>query len=221
MPNPYPVVRDPLNAQQFRTQRTDNPEDLWQPLYDRANIASAAGALPSQVSYFSTQIGQTATLITGTNAPATTTKGYTHTNMQNSSVVPTKMFNFIGISMAIIHGTLNSVSNSADRDQVMNGGFLQFRIVDKDILFVPLNNIPLINPIGAVATTANNVTITSHNFGGGAGVFMYKLPIKVTLNPYENFSVTLNFVTSGTVAPALLNAMDIQIFLQGFQRRPT
>lgn len=27
--------RDPMNAQPFRTQRPESPEDLWQPLYDR------------------------------------------------------------------------------------------------------------------------------------------------------------------------------------------
>jgi hypothetical protein len=29
------VPADPLQAQGFRTQRAELPEDLWQPLYDR------------------------------------------------------------------------------------------------------------------------------------------------------------------------------------------
>jgi hypothetical protein len=39
MPQPYPVVKskDPLQAQSYRTQRSDMPEDLWQPL---TNIAA-------------------------------------------------------------------------------------------------------------------------------------------------------------------------------------
>jgi hypothetical protein len=28
---------DPMKSQQYRTQRSELPEDLWQPLYDRVN----------------------------------------------------------------------------------------------------------------------------------------------------------------------------------------
>ena len=27
--------RDPMKSQEYRTQRSELPEDLWQPLYDR------------------------------------------------------------------------------------------------------------------------------------------------------------------------------------------
>lgn len=82
-------VRDPLAAQGFRTQRAEFPEDLWQPLYDRANYAAAG---QSSLSFFSVPRGQSATLITLATAAAKI-KTYRDTNMENSNVVPTKMFN--------------------------------------------------------------------------------------------------------------------------------
>ena len=219
MPAPmqrYQVVQrkaDPLNAQAYRTQRVDQPEDLWQPLYDRANVATT---VPGQVSFFSTPIGQSATLITLVTAAAKV-KTYRDTNMQNSNVVPTKLYKFVGISMAIIHGTRQLITNAADQELVMDGGYFQFKIVDKDLLFLPLLNFPLLNPIAAVSQTTNNATMMSKQPGGGAGNLMYKLPINITLNPYENFSCFMNFV--GTIT--LTTTLDILLTLQGFQRRPT
>jgi len=211
----YQVQRrkDPLNAQAYRTQRVDQPEDLWQPLYDRANVATT---VPGQVAFFSSPIGQSVTLITGT-AAAAKVKTYRDTNMQNSNVVPTKLYKFVGISLAIIHGTRQLITNSADQELIMDGGYLQFKIVDKDLLFLPLLNFPLLNPVGAISQTTNNATMISKQPGGGAGNLMYKLPINITLNPYENFSCTLNF--DGTIT--LTTTLDILMVLQGFQRRPT
>jgi len=211
------VVGDPLKSQVTRVQRPELPEDLWQPLYDRINLVSAGGSLSSEYAFFSTPKGQSATLITGTAAPASKTKTFRDTNLDQAGVVPTKLFKFIGISMMIVHGTKNSVTNSADRDLFFTGGFLRFRIVDKDILILPLTNFPEQNPISSVATTANNSTITAQGAGGGQGIKWYPLPINITLNPYENFSVVMDF--DGTVT--LTGAMDVGIVLQGFMRRPT
>lgn len=205
--------KDPLNAQMFKTQRPDMPEDLWQPLYDRVNISTT---VPSSVSFFATARGQSATLITGTTA-ASKTKSYRDTNMENANVVPTKMFKFIGISVAFVHSDQNAATNAADRSLVLEGGYMQFRIVDKDLLFLPMVNLPVLNPFAGVATTVTATTINASNSGGGEGVFMYKLPINITLNPYENFTFSFNF--DGTIT--LSNTLDVYCILQGFQRRPT
>jgi len=210
----FNVANDPLKSQGFRTQRSDSPEDLWQPLYDRANVSAS---VPSNVSFFATARGQSATLITGTAAAAAKSKTYRDTNMENANVVPTKMFKFVGISIGIVHRTKTLATNAADRDLVMEGGYLQFRIVDKDILFLPLIAVPVLNPMAAAATTANATSITASNTGGGQGIAMYKLPIPITLNPYENF--TVQFVFDGTVT--LSETLDMYCMLQGFQRRPT
>lgn len=214
----FPVARDPLGAQKFRVQRPESPEDLWQPLYDRVNVTTT---VPSQVSFFSVARGQSANLITGTLATSTPasskTKSYRDTNMENSNVVPTKLFKFVGISIGIVHAIRNASTNALDRNLTLDGGYLRFRIIDKDILFLPLLNLPLINPFAGVATTANATTINADNPGGGQGVPMYRLPINITLNPYENFTVTFDF--DGAVT--LTETLDLYCILQGFQRRPT
>lgn len=208
-------MSDPLKAQQYRTQRAENPEDLWQPLYDRANV-SATTTVATQVAFFGVSKGQSATLITGTAAAAAKVKTYRDTNMENSNVVPTKMFKFTGISLAFVHRNpsgSSSDTNAAERALILEGGYLQVRIVDKDILFLPLLAIPVLNPIAAATGTSNFAT----NPGGGTGVAMYKLPIPITLNPFENFSVTMNF--DGTISTTA--SVDMYVFLQGFMRRPT
>jgi len=204
---------DPLRAQGFRTQRAELPEDLWQPLYDRANYGTAG---VTQMAFFSVPQGQTATIIRNA-AAVSVTKGYLETNMQNANVVPTKMFKFVGITLAYVFGTESLATNGTDRDKVRGGGYLQFRIVDKDLLFIPLIALPEANPIVAAATTANATTLMPQAGGGGFGVPMYKLPIPITLNPYENFTLTLNWPTLTTVTTTL----DVYIILQGYMRRPT
>lgn len=205
---------DPLKAQGFRTQRAELPEDLWQPLYDK--VDHAAGGT-TQLSFFSVPRGQTATLIRNGVSTANTVKGYLETNMDNANVVPTKMFKFMGITLAYCHLTEGLATNNQDRDRIRNGGYLNFRIVDKDLLFLPLVAIPESNPFVVAATTANVTTIAGQAGGGGYGVPMYKFPIPITLNPYENFSVTINFPVAITVT----SAVDVMVLLQGYMRRPT
>ncbi|MBT9171329.1 MAG: hypothetical protein DDT18_01703 [Actinobacteria bacterium] len=143
------------------------------------------------------------------------------TNMENSNVVPTKMFKFVGISIAYCHQIEGEVANPADRDRIRSAGFLRFRIVDKDILILPLVCFPEMNPymVGAASTTATAATLTMLGAagGGGANVPMYRLPIPITLNPYENFAVSISF--DGIVT--ITRPVDVYCILQGFMRRPT
>jgi len=207
---------DPLDAQRFRTQRAEEPEDLWQPLYDRVNIATT---VPSQVSFFSVPKGQSATLITG-SAAGTVIKSYRDTNIETAGVVPSKLYKLGGISIAFVHASRQATTNAADRTLIQDGGYLQFRIVDKDILFIPLICIPVLNPISAVTTTATATTIMSMDGGGGLGVPMYKFPIPITINPFDSFSLTANFTTSPN-AITLSNTLDMYVILHAYMRRPT
>ncbi len=221
MANTYRTINraaDPLQAKQYRTQKPENPEDLSQPLYDRANIATTPA---SQITFFSTPKGQAATLIVGT-VTSSKTKSFRDTNMETAGVIPTKLYKFYGISLGFVHataisGTAAQTTMANDRETIMNGGYLQVRFVDKDILFVPLIMIPVINPIAAAATTANNTTINATNPGGGQGVPMYPLRIDLTLEPYTNFTISLNF--DGTLT--LANSLDMYFIFHAFQRRPT
>jgi hypothetical protein len=209
------VVRDPMKSQEYRTQRSELPEDLWQPLYDRVNYA-AAGA--NQLSFFAIPKGQTATLLSTFATPQTWTaaaksKTYRDSNIENSNVVPTKLFKTVGISWGMFHSVINSATNGTDREVLRQGGFLQFRIVDKDIIFLPLSLIPEVNPF--VATTVNAANVFAG--GGGQNVPMYKFPIPITLNPYENFTTLMVFDSS----PAVNATLDVQTVLHAYMRRPT
>ncbi len=212
MPNNIPS--DPMRAQGFRTQRAELPEDLWQPLYDRVNYVSAT---TTTIAFFANPKGSIASLITGIAAAANKTKDYRDTNMENANVVPTKMFKFVGISIAFINQIPGTVTDAQDRDRLRYNGFFRFRIVDKDLLFLPLVALPEVNPFVVGASTANNVTIIGTAGGGGMNVPMYKLPIPITLNPYENFTVEMNWPTAVT----LTNSIDMYVILQGYMRRPT
>lgn len=124
------------------------------------------------------------------------------------------MFKFVGISMAYIHTAAGTVTNNNDRDLIRNNGYLTFRIVDKDILFLPLIAIPELNPVLSTTATGNNAIAG----GGGNNVPMYKFPIPITLNPYENFQVNMTF-DGGTTT--ITTTLDVAVVLQGFMRRPT
>ncbi len=208
------AVQDPMRAQQYRTQRAEMPEDLWQPLYDRVNYPAAG---TSALGFFSSSRGQTATLLSTVTAgvwtAAAKVKTFRDTNIENSNVVPTKMFKVVGCSVGMLSANQNSTNVTRDREIIRGGSYLQFRIVDKDIIFLPLITIPEMNPV--VSSTANSVNGTAG--GGGQNVPMYKFPIPITINPYENFTVQLNVDNS----PPIDQTMDIYLMLHAYMRRPT
>lgn len=212
--------RDPMKSQEYRTQRSELPEDLWQPLYDRVNYA-AAGA--NQLAFFGVPKGQSATLLstftaaTLTWVAASKSKTYRDTNIENSNVVPTKLFKTVGISWGMFHSVINAVLNAGDREALRTGGFLQFRIVDKDIIFLPLSLIPELNPLITSVSNVAATTINAFAGGGGQNVPMYKFPIPITLNPYENFTTLMVFDNS----PPINTTIDVQVVLHAFMRRPT
>lgn len=212
---PPGIMQDPMKSQQYRTQRSELPEDLWQPLFDRVNYAAAG---QSQCSFFAVPRGQSATLLSTFATPqtwstASKSKTFRDTNIENSNVVPTKLFKTVGISWGMFHSVINNATVGTDREVLRQGGYFQFRIVDKDIIFLPLSLIPEVNPF--VATTVN----AANTFAGGGGmnVPMYKFPIAITINPYENFTVLMVFDNS----PPVNNTLDIQVVLHAYMRRPT
>jgi len=214
MANQPGQVQDPMRAQQYRTQRAEMPEDLWQPLYDRVNYPAAG---TSALGFFSSSRGQSVTLLSTVTAgvwtAAAKVKSFRDTNIENSNVVPTKMFKIVGCSIGFLSANQNSTNVTRDREIIRGGSYLQFRIVDKDIIFLPTVTIPEMNPV--VSTTANSVNGTAG--GGGQNVPMYKFPIPITINPYENFTVQLNLDNS----PPIDQTMDIYLMLHAYMRRPT
>lgn len=210
---------DPINAQKYSTQRPYSPEDLAQPLYDRINYP-AAGA--NQLRCFTQPLGSVVTLNQAGVALATKTKSYRDTNMDNAGVVPTKRYTFTGLSINFIplQQTPTAANTNLIADDIMrlmNGGYIEFRIVDKPLLYVPLNVIPSSNPINSIATTQNNSTMMGTGALAAIPFPMFKFAIPITLNPYENFSFILNFDGVVTIS----QSTDIQVILHAFMRRPS
>lgn len=215
---PTNPMDDPMQAKRFAVTNANNPEDLGQPLYDRANYA-AAGA--TQIAFFATQLGQAATLIS-VGATGSKTKTLRDTNMQNSGVVPTKLFQFVGVSVNFIplQQATTVAGTTSIADDIMRlkaGGYLVFTIIDKPIFQCPLIAIPEGNPFVAVSTTQNAVTTFATGAQGNAIIPMWKFAIPITLQPFEQFSLTLNW--DGTVTT--VQTFDILVMLHGFMRRPT
>jgi len=213
----YPQ-QDPMRASTYTVTNPQRPEDLAQPLYDRVEYPVAG---TSQLSFFSTQLGQAANLITA-GATASKVKTRRDTNLDTSGVVPTKLYQFIGISIVFI--PLQSVNTAAatgkigdDIMRLKNGGWLDFKIIDKPILQLPLPLIPESNPHLAVSTTINASTSIATGQSGASPFPMYKFGIPITLNPFESFAVTMNW--DGTVT--INQEVDILLVLHAFMRRPT
>jgi len=207
---------DPMSAAQYSVTNPQRPEDLSQPLYDRVEYPKAG---TSQISFFSTQLGQSANLITA-GATASKVKTKRDTNLDTSGVVPTKLYQFIGISVVYIplQQTYTAAATASIGDDIMRlkyGGWLDFKIIDKPILQTPLALITESNPITALSTTVNASTA----IGTGQSGFspMYKFGIPITLNPFESFSIVMNF--DGTVT--VNQEIDILLILHAFMRRPT
>lgn len=142
--------------------------------------------------------------------------------MDNGGVVPTKRYTFIGLAMNYIPAqqAVASALTANIGDDLMrlkNGGYIEFRIVDKPLLYLPLNLVPESQPINSISSTSNNVTIIGQ--GGGASIPfpMYKFSIPITLNPYENF----RFITYFDNSPALTQSYDIQTVFHAYMRRPS
>jgi len=210
--------KDPMRAQQYRVTDPNKPEDLYQPLYDRVNYAAAGAA---QISFFSTQLGQSTTLIRA-GVAAAVVKTKRDTNLDTSGVVPTKLFQFVGLSIAYIPlqqavAAANTVSISDDIARIKYGSWIDFKIIDKPILQLPTHVVPEANPVTAASTTINASTVYATGIQSASPVPMYKFVIPITLNPFESFQFTMNF--DGTVT--LTQTFDIQVLLHGFMRRPT
>jgi hypothetical protein len=211
---------DPGGFNKYRTQMRESPEDIWQPVYDRVNYAQAGSF---ELTFFSTPVGGSATLIRG-GAAATVSKTRRDTNLEQQGVIPTKAFKIHGLSLtyvplqqAVAGAATQSIPDDIQR--LMFGGFLEFRIVDKPYLYLPLHKIPATGIYrGSVggAYTAGNAVASAGGPGTGAPRDIYWLGVPLVLDPYQNFSARMQFDGS----PAVIQTYDLQLFLEGYLRRP-
>lgn len=201
-------------ANMIATQVLDpsRPEELVQPIYDRANISQT---IPSSIVLFSIPIGQSTTLIRAT-AAASVSKTERDTNLRNAGVIPVKAFQVSGISLSLFHADLDSADNARDAALILNNGYLKFRTDDKDLITLPLSYIPVVNMIQAVATTATTTTMNA--YASPMGNF-FKLNPQITLSPNQPFQTTLYW--DGTLTLDSAEGVDIQVMFYAQMKRPT
>lgn len=217
---PGGVRPDPLNAAGFRTQMRENPEDLWQPQYDRVNYPAAG---TGELAFFSVPLGGSATLIRA-GAAGTFNKTRRDTNLEQQGVIPTKAFQLHGFSMTLIPvqqavAVAGTQSILDDMQRLLFGGFLEFFLIDKPYMVIPLHKLPatgIINGTAAGAFTAGNVAVGAGGAGTGSPRDIYWLGVPLTIDPYQSFRARFQF--DGTVT--LVQTFDIQLFMEGYLRRP-
>ncbi len=216
---PRGMPTDPAQFARYRTQMRERPEDYWNPLYDRVNYPAAG---TGELTFFSVPLGGSATLIRA-GVAASVNKTLRDTNLRTAGVQPTKAFQIHGFSIHYIPlqqaiGAAATPSIMDDIQRLMNGGFLEVKLIDKPYLEIPLSKIPDSGSLrGAVATTATATTMVgAAGPGTGSPRDIYWIKPPLTIDPYQNFAVRLAF--DGTVA--LVQTFDVQFFLEGFSRRP-
>jgi len=204
----------------YRTQQPGNPEDLWQPIYDRVNYP-AAGIF--ELSFFAIPLGQSATLITA-GAAAAKAKTRRDTNLEQSGIIPDKQFLVQGISMTLIPlqqavATAGTGSILDDQAKLIFGGFMEIYLGDKPYEVLGLDLLPGTGILrGAVATTTATPFVMASGGGSGSGsaADAYWLKIPLTIDPMQNFRVRMQW--DGVVS--LAQTFDIKLTLHGTMRRP-
>ena len=207
------VPNDPLEFARFATMNTQNPEDIYQPIYDRVNYA-AAGAF--ELIFFSNPVGASQTLIRA-GVAASVIKTRRDTNLENQGVFPAKAFQVWGISFTIV--PLQNVPTAAATDNIpddysilVDGGYFQFTLVDRPFLYLPLSLVDWHYFGGAAATTLNATTLMSPLKSD-----VFPIEPKLTVAPNQNFSARMQFDGS----PAVTQSCDLVVCLHAFMRRPS
>lgn len=211
--------RDPMQLGQFRTQMREQPEDIYQPFYDRVNYP-AAGSF--EIAFFSVPVGGQATLIRA-GVAANVTKTRRDTNLEQQGVVPTKALQIHGFSASFVPlqqavGVAATASIPDDVQRLMYGSFLELRLIDKPYVYLPLILLPSTGVLrGLAATTAAATTMVSApGAGSGNPRDSWWTGVPLTIDPYQNFSARMQF--DGTVV--VTQTFDIYFFMHCYVRRP-
>ncbi len=194
---------------------SNQKEWFRQPLYDRVNLATS---LTGEYRFFSVPIGTAATLIryeTAGSVAKTKRDTILITQGQDSS----KDYSVQGISMALIPNARTVLATAAtrgirrDKDNIREGGWLNFKIVDKNILDIPLLLIPEANSEGGVSTTGNDATAWAANPAAGP---MWNFGTQIMLPAGKSFQVTVTW--DGTIT--LAQSFDMYLFFYANVQRP-
>ncbi len=137
-------------------------EIFVQPLYDRTNLSTS---LTGTYLFFSVPKGGSATVIRFTTATATN-KTIRDTNLPQAGADNNRDYLLYGLSMLLIPaahtpGATTAATIRSDKDYIREGGVLNFKIGDKQILDSPLTFIPELNAESGASTTASGTTVYS------------------------------------------------------------
>lgn len=209
------------SLQQFATMLPDNPSILFQPKYDRVNYPALGTTV---LNFFSTILGQSATLITG-GAAAARNKTYRDTNMDQANFMSAKGYVMMGVALGYVPLGAYSVGTTGgaiqtfqdDKYRIASGSYLEIKFIDMPFYRIPLLGIP--TPYewrGTFMSTATNI-----NAGGPGGYdtlpSLGKFDPPYYIAPGENF--TCQIVSDGT-ALNTNNTLDLYLFLMGYEIRP-
>jgi hypothetical protein len=189
-------------------------ETIYQPQWDRVNYPAAGVAT---LSFFGNPIGASVTLISA-GATATISKSLRDTSLVQGGVLSTKALDIRALSIHLIavqHAVAgaNTPRVVDDALTIFEAGSLEFKIVDKPRLQLPLAPFRNLDPL-APATTANAVTMPAPGSVGGAVWGLGDDAIVVPANTTIQF--TMNFQGS----PSVAQAYDILVMLHAYTRRP-
>jgi hypothetical protein len=168
---------------------SQNKEIFVQPVYDRVNLATS---LTGQILAFSVPKGTTVSLIRG-GAVTSAVKTVRDTNLPQPGADNNRDYLLYGLSMALFPTShaptgANSASIRADKDQIKEGGVLNFKIGDKQIIDLPLWQIPEMNAESGASSTATGSTV----FGGAQ-----------FNSPYVNFGEEIPLIRGQVISMAI------------------
>lgn len=197
--------------------RAGDREIFRQPLYDRKNLVASATTLPASVSFFTKPSGDSDTLIRYQTA-ASVTKTKRDTNLPSNGQDPGRDYTLVGIGCSLIPlkrtaSDTNAQNITSDKYVIKENGYLIFKIVDKEILTLPLTLLPEVNPEGGASTTVTSSTAYGNS---PAALPMWPFGDRIMLPRGQNFNVSVYF-DSGTMQ----QAFDMAIYLFADMRRPT
>ncbi len=189
-----------------------------QPLYDTVNYP-AAGI--QSLSFFAQPKGTSVTLTSVTGGvPGTVVKGIRDTNMALSGFMPQTDYSFTQMNIAFKQYSVASATpasaqypyqtNMQDRELLRNNGNFRYRVEGTDIRYLPLLQVPEVNPI--IGSTGTSVYASSN----GYIVPAYTFGDPIVLLKQTGIEVTLEF--PGLVP--VTYTLDIQITLFGSKIGP-
>lgn len=209
------------NFAKGNTQNLNNPEEFAIPLWDRVHYP-AAGI--GSVNFFSNAIGAQVNLLRN-GVVVTAGKTKRDTNLSTPNQIAVNKRTVEGISLHFIPASVNPTAAvtddiAQDIQNILNGGYVTFKIGEKLVFEAPLNLLPAFAGITGVAATATTTPATTTSIVGvqnrtGSGIYPLRTPI--TLNPNSPFTFVCDFDGLVTVS----QPFDVQITLHGVVLRPS